>query len=133
IVPTSAGGGTDQTARTMHSILNGRNALEMVVMNKGGAGGGIAYAWLNRFEGSGHHLSLSTLNLVTNSLTGGHPLSHRDVTAIAHLFSEYPVFVVKADSPIKDGKDLMARLKADSAAHNFAFSPGLGGALHLAA
>lgn len=132
IVPTSAGGGTDQTARTIHSILNGRNGVEMVVLNKGGAGGGIAYTYLNRFEGSGEHLSLSTLNLVTNALTGGTPIDHTQVTPIAHLFSEYPVFVVKADSPIATGKDLMAKLKADPAAHNFAFSPGLGGALHLA-
>lgn len=132
IVPTNAGGGTDQTARTIHSILNGKNGLEMIVLNKGGAGGGIAYAYLNRFEGSGHHLSLSTLNLVTNALTGGTPIDHEDVTPIAHLFSEYPVFVVKSDSPIASGKDLMAKLKADPASHNFAFSPGLGGALHLA-
>ena len=59
---------------------------------------------MNRFEGSGHHLLLSTLNLVTNSLTGGLPLSHTDVTPIAHLFSEYPVFVVKADSAIASGR-----------------------------
>lgn len=132
IVPTSAGGGTDETARMIHSILQKTAGLEMVVLNRGGAGGGIAYAYMNRFEGSGQHLSLSTLNLVTNSMTGGHPLSHAEVTPIAHLFSEYPVFVVRTDSAITGGRDLVSRLKANPAAHNFAFSPGLGGALHLA-
>lgn len=133
IVPTSPGGGTDETARTIHAILQKPGTLDMVVINRGGAGGGIAYAYMNRFEGSGHHLSLSTLNLVTNSMTGQHPLSHTEVTPIAHLFSEYPVFVVRTDSSIKDGRDLMNRLKANPTSHNFAFSPGLGGALHLAA
>ena len=133
VVPTSPGGGTDETARIMQSILHGRDNLEMVVLNRGGAGGGIAYAYLNRVEGSGQSLSLSTLNLVTNSLTGGHPLSHTDITPIAHLFSEYPVLVVKTGAAIASGKDLIQQLKANPAARNFGFSPGLGGALHLAA
>lgn len=132
IVPTSAGGGTDQTARIIHSILQKKGGLEVVVLNRGGAGGGIAYEYMNRFEGSGHHLSLSTLNLITNSMTGGHTLRHTEVTPIAHLFSEYPVFVVKTDSAIAGGRNLMDRLTANPTAHSFAFSPGLGGALHLA-
>jgi putative tricarboxylic transport membrane protein len=132
IVPTSPGGGTDETARVIHAILNRPGTLDMVVLNRGGAGGGIAYAYMNRFEGSGQHLSLSTLNLVTNSMTGQHALRYTEVTPIAHLFSEYPVFVVRTDSSIKDGRDLVSRLKANPASHNFAFSPGLGGALHLA-
>lgn len=132
VVPTSPGGGTDETARIMQSILHGRDSLEMVVLNRGGAGGGIAYAYLNRLEGSGHSLSLSTLNLVTNSLTGGHPLSHTDITPLAHLFSEYPVLVVKTGAAVASGKDLVQQLRANPSARNFAFSPGLGGALHLA-
>jgi putative tricarboxylic transport membrane protein len=132
IVPTSVGGGTDETARIMQSILHGRDKLEMIVLNRGGAGGGIAYAYMNRFEGNGHYLSLSTLNLITNSLTGAHPLNQSDITPIAHLFSEYPVFVVNTDSPIKTGRQLIDRMKADPAAYTIAFSPGLGGALHMA-
>lgn len=132
IVPTSPGGGTDQTARVLHAILEKQLGLEMIVSNKGGAGGAVAYTYMNRFEGSGHHLSLSTLNLITNSLTGANPLNESDITPVAHLFSEYPVFVVKADSGVASGRDLMDRLKRDPTAHNFAFSPGLGGALHLA-
>jgi len=132
IVPTSAGGGTDETARVIHAILNNPGTLDAVVLNRGGAGGGIAYAYMNRFERSGHHLSLSTLNLVTNSMTGQHALAYTEVTPIAHLFSEYPVFVVRTESTIRDGRDLISRLKANPASHNFAFSPGLGGALHLA-
>lgn len=133
IVPTGPGGGTDQTARVLHSLLDRRSDIEMIVINRGGAGGAVAYAYMNRFEGSGHHLSLSTLNLVTNALTGVSALNERDVTPIAHLFSEFPVFVVRTESGLTTGRDLMEKLKRDPTAHNFAFSPGLGGALHLAA
>lgn len=132
VVPTSTGGGTDETARIIQAILHGRDGLEMVVTNRGGAGGGIAYAYMNRNEGNGHFLSMSTLNLVTNAPTGGHPLTQADVTAIAHLFSEYPVFVVRSESPIASGVEMIRRLKADPESMTFAFSPGLGGALHLA-
>jgi putative tricarboxylic transport membrane protein len=132
VVPTSPGGGTDETARVIQSILQGKDGLDMVVLNRGGAGGGIAYAYMNRSEGNGHSLSLSTLNLVTNSITGGHSLNQTDITPIAHLFSEYPVLVVKAGSAILSGKELIQQLTANPAARSFAFSPGLGGALHLA-
>lgn len=132
VVPTSPGGGTDETARVMQSILQGKDGLDMVVLNRGGAGGGIAYTYMNRVEGNGHSLSLSTLNLVTNSITGGHSLNQADITPIAHLFSEYPVLVVKAGSAILSGKELIQQLTINPAARSFAFSPGLGGALHLA-
>jgi len=132
IVPTSPGGGTDETARAIQSLLQGRNGLNMVVVNRGGAGGGIAYAMLNRNEGDAHSLSLSTLNLVTNSLTGGHAINQNDITPIAHLFSEYPVFVVRSNSPIASGREMIGRLRADPGALSIGFSPGLGGALHLA-
>ncbi len=132
IVPTSPGGGTDETARVLHAILERELRIEMIVANKGGAGGAVAYTYMNRFAGSGHHLSLSTLNLVTNSLTGANSLNETDITPIAQLFSEYPVFVVKADGALTSGRDLIERLRRDPTSHNFAFSPGLGGALHLA-
>ncbi len=133
VVPTSTGGGTDETARIIQAILHGKDGLEMVVTNRGGAGGGIAYAYMTRNEGNAHFLSMSTLNLVTNAPTGGHPLTQADVTAIAHLFSEYPVFVVRSESSITSGVELVKRLKADPEGMTIAFSPGLGGALHLAA
>ena len=132
IIPTSPGGAVDQTGRLFQKMLQVRNLADSTVVNKGGAGGALAYAMLNQKPGDGHALSFSTLNLITNPIIGTHPLSHNDVTAICHLFGEYPVFLVRADSPYKTGKDIVARLRQDPASVTITFSPGLGGALHLA-
>ena len=132
VVPTSPGGAADQTGRLVQRLLQDRVGSDITVLNKGGAGGAVAYAYLNQKRDAGHYLSLSTLNLVTNSITGLNPLGHGDVTAICQLYGEYPVIVVNADSQYKSGKDLVARLRQDPAAASIAFSPGLGGALHLA-
>lgn len=132
IIPTSPGGGMDQTGRVIQKLLQSGVGVDMTVVNKGGAGGGIAYSYMNQKLGDGHYLSLSLLNLVVNRITGSNPISYTDVTPICHLFSEYPIFVVKTDSAYKNGKDLANRLRQDPTSVTFAFSPGLGGAWHLA-
>jgi putative tricarboxylic transport membrane protein len=132
IIPTTPGGAVDQTGRLFQKMLLGRIGVDVTVLNKGGAGGAIAYAMLAQKQGDGHALSFSTLNLITNPIIGTNPLGHNDVTAVCHLFGEYPVFLVRADSPYKTGMDLIARLRQDPAAVTITFSPGLGGALHLA-
>lgn len=132
IIPTTAGGAVDQTGRLFQKMLQGKVGVEMPVINKGGAGGALAYMLLNQQQADGTALSFSTLNLITNPIVGTHTLSHNDVTSICHLFGEYPVFLVKGDSPYKTGKDLIAKLKQDPSSVTIAFSPGLGGALHIA-
>ena len=132
IIPTTPGGAVDQTGRMFQKMLQGKVGVDMPVVNKGGAGGALAYMLLNQQQADGTALSFSTLNLITNPIVGTHPLSHNDVTAICHLFGEYPVFLVKADSVFKTGKDLIAKLKQDPSSVTIAFSPGLGGALHIA-
>ena len=133
IVPTSAGGAADQTGRLIQKLLQSRIAGDVAVVNKGGAGGAIAYAYMNQKPGDGHYLSLSTLNLVTNQITGLNPLGHADVTTICQLYGEYPMFAVRPDSKFRTGKDLIALLRQDPGGATISFSPGLGGALHLAA
>lgn len=132
VVPTSPGGAADQTGRLVQRLLQDRVGSDITVLNKGGAGGSVAYTYLNQKRDPGHYLSLSTLNLVTNSITGLNPLRHDHVTPICQLYGEYPVIVVKADSQYKSGRDLVTRLRQDPTAASIAFSPGLGGALHLA-
>ena len=132
IVPTPPGGAADLTGRLIQKLFQGRVGADVIVMNKGGAGGAIAYAYLNQRQRDGHYLALSILNLITNQITGLNPLGYTDVTAVCLLYSEYPIFVVKAESPYKSGKELVDKLRQDPSSATFAFSPGLGGALHLA-
>ena len=58
------------------------------------------------------------------------PQHFSDFTAIALLINEYSVFTVRADSPLRNAKDLIARLKADPESMSFGVS-NLGGTNHL--
>ncbi|HJQ63620.1 MAG TPA: tripartite tricarboxylate transporter substrate-binding protein [Burkholderiales bacterium] len=63
----------------------------------------------------------------------GGAVNCRDFTALGILFHEYVALSVAADSPIKDGKDLLARLKKDPASASLGVSSVAGGADHVAA
>ena len=58
-------------------------------------------------------------------------LKYKDVTPIAQLFTEYDVFVVNAESPIKTGTDLVKALKT-ATPPSVGVAPGFGGSSHVA-
>jgi putative tricarboxylic transport membrane protein len=64
---------------------------------------------------------------------GSSKLNYQDFTPIASLFNDYVVFVVNAESPIKTGKDLIARLKKDPKSVATGFATTLGSHNHVAA
>lgn len=135
VVPSGPGSGMDTATRTMKHILDAAKLLSSasVVINKPGAGGAIAYQYLNQNAGSGRHLALASPSLITNRLMGIGDTDPRDITPVATLFSENIVFMVRADSTISDGKALIARLKKDPGSVAFGIATALGGANHIAA
>lgn len=134
IVGAGAGGGVDNAARTVQGILqDGRLVTSpIVVVNKPGGGQSIALSYLNKHVGNAHYLYMSTATLLNNIVMKRIPHTYRDVTPVAVLFREYPLFVVKADSPIKTGGDLIARLKEDVASVSISVGSGLGNSNHVA-
>lgn len=135
IVPTSPGGGQDTLARIIQRIVQDRRLIEatMTVVNKAGGGEAVAYGYLNQHPKDGHYLAIATVNLLTNRITGSNPLNYADVTPIALMVNEYLVFVVRADSPVKNGKDFVERLKKDPSALSIGVGPSLGGSSHISA
>ena len=104
----------------------------MVVINKPGAGNGIAWGYMND-RGDGHAISIGNTNLVSNAVTGAHPMTHRDVTPLALMFDDYFVLVARADSPLKSMADVRDRLRADPGSVAVGFGPGIGAGGHTAA
>jgi len=102
------------------------------VVNRPGAGSAVAWTYLNTHSGDAHYLAVTSPTLLTNSLTGSNPLNHNDVTPLAQMLSEYVVFVVRADSPLKTGRDLVERLKKDPASLSFGLATTLGNPSHIA-
>lgn len=135
ILGSAAGNSVDRMARTIQRMLQEKRLLDtpITVSNKPGGGNTIAWTYLNQRAGDGHYLMVANFNLSAGHLTGTSPFSYRDFTPVCIMFHEYVAFAVRADSPIRDGKDLIERLRKDPASASFALSSVLGGANHVAA
>ncbi|MBI3068346.1 MAG: tripartite tricarboxylate transporter substrate binding protein [Betaproteobacteria bacterium] len=133
VVGTAPGGGVDKTARLIQRILQEKRIADtpVTVVNKPGGGGSIGWTYLNQHPGDGHFIAVTPLNLLTNHITGTSQISPDEITPLPLLGAEYIVFTVKADSPIKTGSDLMARLRKDPQSVNIATATR-GGANHIA-
>ena len=133
VVGAGPGGGNDNTARTVQKILQEKRIVTVPinVINKAGAGGAIALNYLNQHRGHGEYLGLTSNTLLTNHITGKSPLGYGDFTPLAILINEYMAFTVKGDSPIKTGRDLIARLKKDPGSLVLGISSVLGNINHI--
>jgi putative tricarboxylic transport membrane protein len=105
--------------------------VSVTVVNKPGGGGNIAYTYLNQFMGDGHYLATATATLLTNNILGISPLNYTHFTPVSVLYGEYIGFATNADSPLKTGKDLIARLKNAPDSVTFAFGTSRGNANHI--
>lgn len=133
IVGVPPGGPLDATARLIQKYLEGRSPpLTAAVSNRAGGGHAIAMTYLNQRPGDGHFIAMALPNLITNRIIGANPLTYTDVTPLALLASEYIGVSVRADSPYKTGKDLLAKLRADPGALTFAITSRASGN-HIAA
>lgn len=135
IVPSGAGSGLDRAGRAIHHLLERRQLVGggSIVVNKPGAGGSVAYAYMNQHPGKGTMVAVGSPGLVTNKLMGIGTIDFRDLTPIARLYSENIVFMVRHDSAIRDGRGLLARVRADPQSVKFGIATALGGANHIAA
>lgn len=135
IVGSAAGNSNDLMLRLIAQVTQEKRLLDvpMNVMNKPGGGNTIAWSYLNQHANDGHYLMMANLNLSVGHLTGTTTFSYRDFTPVSLLYDEYVVFVVRNESPIKTGRDLLERLKKDPASLSVSFSSVAGGANHIAA
>lgn len=134
IVPTGPGSGVDNTARTLQAILQARKLIEtpISVTNKPGGSYGVALAYLSQFPGDAHRVMIQTSTPLTAHLTGQIKVNYFEFTPIASLISEPIAFIVRAESPIRTGRDLADQLKADPASVSISLAAARGNAYHIA-
>ena len=134
VVPNAPGGGNDRLVRLVLKIAQEQKLIEPVVnvIHKPGAGVVMGLTYLNQFPGDGHHVAIISATFLGDYVSGRSTISPADITPIAQLFTEYVGFAVKPDSPVKSGKDILARLKTDVTSLSAALSGGLGNHNHLA-
>jgi putative tricarboxylic transport membrane protein len=133
IVPASAGGSLETCGRVELKLWD---ELQLVpgsstIVNRSGGGHAVAYNYLNQHAGDPHFMSITSSTLHTSNINGRTPLSYRDFTPLTVLLTEYIAFAVRADSPLKTGKDLVEALRKDPASLSLALSSARGGTHHI--
>lgn len=134
IVSTSPGSGSDTTARFIQKLLAEKKLVEVsvAVINRPGGQGTIALAYLNQHAGNGHYLLVTSPSLLANHIMGRTPIHFSETTPLAQLGTEPVLFSVRADSPMKTGRDLAERLKANPDSLSFSIGTTIGAHNHIA-
>ncbi len=133
IAPANPGGGWDQTARSLQTVMQQEGISGNVqVQNVPGAGGTIGLAqFASQQKGNPNALLVGGYVMVGAILTNNSPVTLKDVTPIARLTGEYEAIVVPAASEIKTMADLVEALKKDPGAVSWG-GGSAGGTDHIA-
>lgn len=133
IVTCQPGCGPDIAARTMQRIWQDHKIVQapIVVVNKPGGGGAVAFSYIHQKPGDAHAMVLSGAGAVVNSIMG-RGVGHKELTPVAMMAAEYVGIAVKPESTIKSGRALLDGLKKDINAATFGVANSLGNANHQA-
>lgn len=133
IVPFPPGGSTDLVARLLAEKMSVILGQQVVVDNRGGAGGTIGISAVARAEPDGY-----TIGMATVSTHGANPAVYtklpydpvKDFQPITNVMSVPSVFVVSPKLPVKNMKEFIALAKSEPGKLTFA-SPGNGSLGHV--
>jgi len=133
VVPSGPGGSLDRTGRTVQSLFQSRKYVDAsIVVNRPGAGGGLALNYVLQHAGDPHYLAIGSSSMVASHLTGGNAYDYLELTPLALLLNDYVAFAVPGGSSIKDGREIISRLRSDPGALSVAIGTSLGGSAHIA-
>ena len=133
IVPFAGGGGGDGAARPLAQALSARLGQQVIVDNRGGAGGIIGMEIAAAAPPDGYTLLLSTAGFTAlPALHNKLPFDPvRDFAGVIMAESGIYILVVNAASPLKTVKSLIDYAKANPDKLDFA-TAGNGSTIHLA-
>ena len=114
-IPSSPGGSNDIAGRLINKLWTDLKLLpvQSAVVNRSGGQHAVSYTYVSQRTGDPHFLGVMSTPMLVNPIQGSMQLTHNDVTPIAYLITEPMVAVVRADSPLKTGKDLVEALAKD--------------------
>ncbi|CAN7338859.1 Bug family tripartite tricarboxylate transporter substrate binding protein [Variovorax sp. LjRoot178] len=129
------GGAADQLARVIGAPLQEALGQPVLVENKGGAGGNLGGDFVAKSPSDGYTFLMSSGGMVSINphIYAKMPFDPaKDLVPVASVARVPFYLVVRADSPVRDFKGLVADLKANPGRRSFG-SPGNGSSPHLAA
>ena len=133
VVPFPAGGSTDLVARLIASRMVSELGQQIVVENRGGAGGNIGSAVVAKADPDGYTILMGTVatHALNPALYKKMPYDAvKDFTPISLLALIPNVLVVTPNFPAKNVKELIDLVKAKPGEYSYA-SSGNGTPLHL--
>jgi len=135
VVPVAPGGTNDKLARAIERTFVASKLVgtSVAVVHRAGGGNQIAYAYATQHRGDPHYLLLGTSTLITAHAMGTSKVSYGDFSPIASIFNDFVVLTVNPASPLKTGKDLVAKMKAEPQALSLGFSGSAGNHHHIIA
>jgi tripartite-type tricarboxylate transporter receptor subunit TctC len=133
IVPYAAGGGNDLMARTAAEKMSRTLGQQIVVENRGGAGGSIATRAVARAAPDGYTLVLGgtgtlAINPTLYANVGYDP--RKDFAPVGLIATSALVICVNPSLPVRSVSDLIALAKKEPGKLNYA-SAGTGSGIHL--
>ena len=132
IIPFVPGGESDVMARWQQTIFRLKYKHEMIVVNRPGAGGALAWTQLNHLTADGYTITGVNLpHIVLQPLEGQVQYKTADITPVYWFHYTADAIIVAADSPYKTFGDLVKAAKAKPGALTFGGSATFS-ANHLA-
>ncbi len=114
VVHAGAGGGSDIFSRTLAAAFDQHKILPqpIVVENKPGGSGAIAFAYVAAKKGDPYFLLTAVTSFLTTPILRKSQMTYKDFTPIANMaFDEY-IVIAKADGKFKSIKDIVEAAKA---------------------
>jgi tripartite-type tricarboxylate transporter receptor subunit TctC len=134
VVPFAPGGPTDLMARALSKVLSQSLGQQVLVDNKPGGGGLIAFGEIAKSPADGYVIAFPSILAVTNpAMVPNYPYDvAKDFQAITIVGFIPHLLVVRTDSPYKSLAELIAAAKDKPDTLSYA-SSGNGTSAHLAA
>jgi len=136
VVPNSAGGGNDASARLLAKLLANLNLVSepITVQNIPGGGQAVGMAeFSTKYKDNDHGLYLASPPTIINNLRkeGNSPYGYKDTTPLGLIYSDIAILAVKSDSKYKDLKSFVKDLKEDPTKISIVGGSGPGSQDHL--
>jgi tripartite-type tricarboxylate transporter receptor subunit TctC len=135
VVPFPAGGTTDILARVIGQYLSDEFGQQVVIDNRGGAGGNIGSQTVAQAEPDGHTLLMGTVgtHAINASLYASMPFDPvKDFQPLSRVAMVPNLLVANPKQPFKTVRELIDNAKANPGAITYA-SSGNGTSIHLSA
>jgi putative tricarboxylic transport membrane protein len=114
IATAGPGGGTDNFARAVQSIITKHKLIEqpIVVTNKGGGSGAEGYTYVKAMAGDPYKIVFGTSNAWTQPMVSKVAYNYTDLTPIAAMVQDEFLLWVKQDAPYQNAVDYLKAVAA---------------------